>query len=103
MSIPIKILSDEDRARLRVIAEKLKGKELFPQSVTRVIPPIKSALIPEAAPTTTEKDFTQDTQLFHEEVKIISQKIAEFLAEERKMFDSKIKNAKGDTRPDERK
>lgn len=87
-------MSDEDRARLRVIAEKLKGKELFPQTVARKTA-IFNALIP-LKERPSETIFTEDTQLFRDEVKIISEKIADFLAQERKLFDSKVKNKKND-------
>lgn len=90
MNEPIKPPSDEDRARLRVIAEKLKERELFPQAIARA----KAAL--EGCGTQKDninaKVFAEDMQLFHEEVKIISQKISNFLSDERKLFDGKLKS-----------
>lgn len=95
MNEPIKKASDEDRARLRVIAEKLKEKELFPQAIARAKATLEGY--------GTQKDninakvFAEDMQLFHEEVRIISQKIANFLADERKLFDGKLRDKKDET------
>lgn len=90
MNEPNKALSDEGRARLRVIAEKLKGKELFPQAIARANASLESFGIQKE--NINAKVFAEDMQLFHEEVRIISQKISNFMHDERKILDDKIKD-----------
>lgn len=94
MNEPNKSLSDEGRARLRVIAEKLKEKELFPQAIARATASLESFGIQKA--NTNAKVFAEEMQLFHEEVRIISQKIASFMHAERKILDDKIKDKEKD-------
>lgn len=92
MDNPIKPMSDEDRARLRVISEKLKGIELFPKHLDEVN--AENDTTSEEPIVPHEVLFNQDTQIFRDEVKIISEKISEFLAQERKILDNKLTDKK---------
>lgn len=94
MNESIKPLSDEDRARLRVIAEKLKEKELFPQAIARAKATLEGFGFQKA--NINARIFAEDMQLFHEEVRIISQKIASFMNDERKLLDDKINDKLSD-------
>ena len=70
MDNPIKPMSDEDRARLRVISEKLKGMELFPKNLDEVN--VENGVVSEEHEVPHEVLFNQNTQIFRDEVKIIS-------------------------------
>lgn len=90
MHNPIKPMSDEDISRLRVISEKLKGVELFPKPIS--ILDLQGNVIISDSDIPNEIKFKRDTQLFRDEVKIISKKIADFFRYEHELLADKLKD-----------